>query len=213
METTTTTTRSTSTTEVVANLPLIPTEMWVSGIIPYIKSSRDARKVQEVSQELTEFSFVLEDFVTKSARETRKERKVLKDFVTKLRKLSIEVNDLKTASKRPQEPSCTKCAMRKCIKCRSIKKPRKPSGFAKPAPISDELARFLGEEPGTELSRIDVTRRITMYIRDHNLQKPEDRRVILCDETLLSLLNVGPEFKVTFFNLQTLMKCHYPKKK
>lgn len=92
------------------------------------------------------------------------------------------------------------------------KKKRKPAGIAKPGPISKELSAFLGVEPGTELARIEVTKQITAYIKKHNLQNPEDRRKIICDDRLMALLNVSPTDDVNFFNLQTLMKPHYIKK-
>ena len=37
---------------------------------------------------------------------------------------------------------------------------RQPSGFVKPAVISDELAGFLGKSKGTEMARTEVTREI-----------------------------------------------------
>ena len=42
---------------------------------------------------------------------------------------------------------------------------RPPSGFAKPAKISDELCQFLGEPSGTEMARTEVTKYLTKYIK------------------------------------------------
>ena len=47
---------------------------------------------------------------------------------------------------------------------------RQPSGFVKPAVISDELAGFLGKSKGTEMARTEVTREINSYIRANKLQ-------------------------------------------
>lgn len=88
---------------------------------------------------------------------------------------------------------------------------RAPSGFAKPAPISEELCKFLGVDNGTELARTDVTKQVTKYIKDHSLQNPSNKRHILPNETLKKLLKIGEGQEVTYFNLQTYMKVHFPK--
>jgi len=87
---------------------------------------------------------------------------------------------------------------------------KQPSGFAKPSKISKDLAKFLGVKQESMLARTDVTKRINSYIREHNLQLPENKRVILPDNKLSKLLNNGQE-EVTYFNLQRFMKVHFPK--
>lgn len=90
---------------------------------------------------------------------------------------------------------------------------RAPSGFAKPTPLSDELCLFLKVASGTELARTDVTKRITEYIKEHNLQNLNDKRIILPDKTLKKLLfGNGKMEDVTYFNLQKYLKHHFPKK-
>ena len=88
---------------------------------------------------------------------------------------------------------------------------KQPSGFAKPASISKELAKFLGVKSDMLLARTDVTKRINTYIKAHNLQNPENKRIIHPDTKLSKLLNNGKE-EVTYFNLQRYMKVHFPKK-
>ena len=89
---------------------------------------------------------------------------------------------------------------------------KKPSGFAKPTHISSELESFLGVESGTMLARTDVTKRITNYIKEHNLQNPDNRREIRPDAKLGTILTL-PEDKspVTYFNLQRCIKTHFHK--
>ena len=67
---------------------------------------------------------------------------------------------------------------------------RAPSGFVKPAPISDELADFLGKPQGSEMARTDVTREINKYIRANNLQDNENGRKINPDKSLCQLLKL-----------------------
>jgi chromatin remodeling complex protein RSC6 len=88
---------------------------------------------------------------------------------------------------------------------------RAPSGFAKPALISKELCSFLGVETGTEMARTEVTKHLTTYIKEHNLQDQANKRKILPDSKLQKLLNVTPSDEVTYFNLQKFMKVHFPK--
>ena len=87
---------------------------------------------------------------------------------------------------------------------------RAPSGFAKPALISDELCSFLGKPKGTEMARTEVTKNLTAYIKEHSLQAPDNKRRILPDSALQKLLNVGADEEVTYFNLQKYMKVHFP---
>lgn len=87
---------------------------------------------------------------------------------------------------------------------------RPPSGFAKPALISDSLCQFLGKPSGTEMARTEVTKELTQYIKQHSLQDSENKRRINCDSALKSLLNVSDSDEVTYFNLQRYMKIHFP---
>lgn len=87
-----------------------------------------------------------------------------------------------------------------------------PSGFAKPGPVSKELANFLGLKEGELIARTEVTKKITEYCKQHNLQKVEDKRTINVDPTLKKLLRIKKGEELTFFNLQKYMKVHYPNK-
>ncbi len=89
---------------------------------------------------------------------------------------------------------------------------KSPSGFAKPNKISDELCDFIGVPRGTEKSRTDITRYINTYVKEHNLNKPSNKRVILPDEKLKAILNVKDDEEVTFFILQRLISHHFPPK-
>ena len=91
------------------------------------------------------------------------------------------------------------------------KPPRAPSGFAKPALISKELCSFLGKPEGTEMARTEVTKHLTSYIKEHNLQDQSNKRKIIPDAALKKLLNVQPKDELTYFNLQRYMKVHFPK--
>ena len=87
---------------------------------------------------------------------------------------------------------------------------RAPSGFAKPTKISESLCNFLGVPSGSEMARTEVTKYLTKYIKEHQLQDQANRRIIICDSKLTTLLNVKPtDDAVTYFNLQRYMKPHF----
>lgn len=77
--------------------------------------------------------------------------------------------------------------------------------------MSKELCDFLNEPVGTEMARTVVTKHITNYVKEHNLQNQENRRQILCDDKLMNLLKVDDTVVLTYFNLQKYMKVHFIK--
>lgn len=101
--------------------------------------------------------------------------------------------------------------MEREIKKRAPKGKRKPSGFAKPALISDELCEFLNKPSGTELARTEVTQHLISYIKKHNLQKPENKKHIQPDNKLTTLLGLQQDDTLTFFNIQGYMNKHFQK--
>lgn len=88
---------------------------------------------------------------------------------------------------------------------------RQPSGFVKPTPISDELAKFLGKTVGTEMARTEVSKEINEYIRTHKLQNKDNGRIINADAKLTALLKLNKEDELSYFNLQRYMKHHFIK--
>jgi len=94
-----------------------------------------------------------------------------------------------------------------------------PSGFIKQAPISNEMADFLGKSHGTQMSRTEVTNEINAYIKKHDLQNKDKSigggRIILADEKLQSLLQIPQQIidakAFNYFKLQHYLKIHFPK--
>lgn len=86
------------------------------------------------------------------------------------------------------------------------------SGFLKPVQISKDMAKFTGWNPDDLRSRVDVTKYICKYIRDNNLQNPEDRRQIVADKKLSKLLeydSASDDKPLTYYRIQTYMKKHF----
>ena len=88
---------------------------------------------------------------------------------------------------------------------------RRPSGFVKPARISDELANFLKKDIGTEMARTDVSKEINAYIQANDLKDKKNGRIIHPDAKLTKLLKIGKEDELTYFNLQRYLKHHFAK--
>ena len=88
---------------------------------------------------------------------------------------------------------------------------RKPSGFAVPSPISNELCDFMKRPHGSQVARTEVTQFIIQYIRDNQLQYAENRKIIKPDKSLNVLLGTGKNDEVTYFNLQRYMNRHFTK--
>lgn len=135
------------------------------------------------------------------------------DFSAKLQQMiglfSTVKNDFKTLEKAVSKEM--KIAQKASAKKRANNGNRKPSGFVKPARISDELAVFLGKESGTEMSRTEVSKEINSYIVKHSLKNKDNGRIIHPDAKLTKLLKVAKEDELTFFNLQRYMKPHFAK--
>ena len=195
--------------------------------MPKKSKSKSAKKTQQAAAPVVEEQQVAptpEPVETQSTQSTETtedtslEPSVDDDFTSlmerfvALRKLTSDlIRDARRISKRVvRELRDAERKNRRRRKNKSTTK-RAPSGFAKPSAISEELCDFLNCEHGTQMARTEVTKFLTQYIKQHDLQDPSNRRRILCDEPLASLLSVGPEDEVTYFNLQKYMKPHFPK--
>jgi hypothetical protein len=102
----------------------------------------------------------------------------------------------------------------KQLKSQSLRIAKKPkrasresnSGFMKPAAITREMAEFAGWDANELKSRVDVTRVLCKYIKENHLQNPENRRQILPDAKLSSLLQLQAGEELTFLSLQKQIK-------
>jgi chromatin remodeling complex protein RSC6 len=145
-------------------------------------------KVSEVALKMSEFSAKLQQMNGMFA-SMRNDFKTLDKFVSR---------ELKAAAKASS-------------KKRRNTGNRKPSGFIKPTPISEELAKFLGKEVGTEMARTAVSKEINAYIQEHKLQDKANGRIIHADAKLSKLLKLSKDDELTYFNLQRYMKIHFSK--
>ena len=129
--------------------------------------------------------------------------KTSKSLTTEMKALTKDVNKLRLSK-----------GGKKVKKVANPDSPRKLGALEKPVPISDELAEFLGLTKGETQSRQFITKSINAYVKEHDLQNPENRRYILLDSEKglkLKALLRDPDQPLTFFNIQRYLKVHYPK--
>lgn len=88
-------------------------------------------------------------------------------------------------------------------KSKDGKKRKSGGGLNAPFRVSDDLAAVTGERI---LSRPQVTKKLWEYIRENNLQNPENKREILCDEMFSRVM--GGEAKVTMFTMNKYISPH-----
>jgi chromatin remodeling complex protein RSC6 len=89
---------------------------------------------------------------------------------------------------------------------------KKPSGFATPSKITDELCKFMDKENGSEIARTVVTKTLIDYIKKNKLENSENSQIIHPDQKLQNLLGITENDQLTYFNLQKHMNKHFIKK-
>jgi chromatin remodeling complex protein RSC6 len=174
---------------------------------------------------------------TENAESEKKERRVPTkeslhtDFEALLAKISGEVERLRAAKPKAKGVKFLKTINKDIkqlhsdvnrvnkFKKNGERKSSTSSGFLKPVNISSELAKFTGWDVSKAYSRTAVTKFICNYIKTKKLYEESDKRNILCDASLKSLLKYDPsnppkdeEGKpqpLTYFRLQQYLKSHF----
>jgi chromatin remodeling complex protein RSC6 len=86
---------------------------------------------------------------------------------------------------------------------------RKPSGFAKPSKVTNELCEFMNKKEGTEIARTEVTRALCSYIKENKLENKENSKIIAPDDKLKTLLGLEEGQELTYFTIQKFMNKHF----
>lgn len=172
------------------------------------KSASDAKAVSDVSTPTTRRvvsrDTVMEDFdslATSIDNELVRVREAGDKMVSVkfVRNLARQIRNLKNHSQ--------KIMKKRRVPVTSGDKPHN-SVFQLPVRISAELAQFFDWDPEVPKSRVEVTRALCNYIKENNLQNPNDRRLIVADARLAALLHYNPETNesLNYSRLQTYMK-------
>ena len=188
-------------------VPSVATTSQVPHVLPVIV--REVASVTDATATATTATASTATAVTPPVVEAPTDN-VLSNIIDKVNSLSAYIKEIQTSLKvLSKEYDKQQKIIEKAQKKRQNAK-NSPSGFAKPNKISDELCDFIGVPHGTEKSRTDITRLINAYVKEHNLNKPENKRFILPDTKLKKILNVGDSEEINYFILQKLISHHFP---
>lgn len=186
------------------------------------------QKVEEVIEDevIEVIEEVIEEEVVETTPSTKKPRKTVtkEDYIQMIDDLSelilAEVSNMKDKSHKTTgvkflkglntKLSAIKKVSSKLLKTKTKRQGTVQSGFLKPVPISDELRKFAGWEKDDLHSRVDVTKFICQYIKDKDLQNPDDRRQIIPDKDLKKILGLkSTKDPLHYYNIQTHIKHHF----
>jgi len=123
-----------------------------------------------------------------------------------LRTLNKRIKSLKTQVARINQRTSTKVV--------SSSSNGTNSGFLKPVKISSDMAKFTGWDPAELKSRVEVTKYLCNYIRENNLQNPNDKRQIIPDAKLSKLIKYDAKKEaepLRYYSLQKFLKPHFTK--
>lgn len=126
-------------------------------------------------------------------------------FRSQLTLLQNQVKDIERSSKKYIKQ------LERELSKRKPKGNRKPSGFARPSKISDKLCNFMNKPKGSELARTEVTQYLISYIKTNQLQNEENKRLIVPNNELKTLLGIQDNDELNYFNLQSYMNQHFIK--
>ena len=176
-------------------------------------TKKTSKTTKEAAPAPVEVAPTASPVVNEVVEETSGIQQKLNEFSAKLQQISSIFStmkgDFKTLEKNVSREM--KAAQKASSKRAKRAGNRQPSGFVKPTRISDELAKFLGKSLGTEMARTDVSKEINAYIRANKLQRPDNGRFIVPDAKLTTLLKLGKDDELSYFNLQRYMKPHFIK--
>ncbi len=162
----------------------------VAAVVPAVSEAAPEAPVQTVGDEIRGMVSTLTTM-----------RETISSLYTQLKKLEKRVaREIKDARKRKRRAR-VEGADGQVV-------PAKPSIFQIPTKLSDELCVFLGKPKGSEMSRSNVTKAVTTYIKEKNLKNKHD---ITPDAPLRKLLGVPSDQQLTYFNLQKYLNKHYVK--
>ena len=169
---------------------------------------------------------VTEDPVSEKRRRDVTRETVERDFDDLLRMLSEETQHIQSTEGKNSSVSVK--LLRQLVKrvkslksdtqrvskqrTRSSRPVNTSSGFMKPVKISKEMSKFVGWNPEELKSRVSITKALCQYIKDNDLQNPEDRRQIVPDSKLAKLLNYDQKVDgkpLTYYYLQQKIQPHF----
>jgi len=195
-----------------------------------VKPKKETNVEEEVKAVSVETATEVNDVTPKKKREVPTKDSVMEEFDSTIDFIEKEIENLRNSSAKTKGVKFLRSLRKRFNTLRAhtarVLKKRKPSnrknngnsGFLKPVSISSELSKFTGWDPAEKQSRVDVTKYICNYIKEKDLQNPDDRRQIRVNDDpklkkLLGYDSSKDEKPLTYYSLQTYMKKHFVKDK
>merc|ERR1711915_155188 len=82
---------------------------------------------------------------------------------------------------------------------------KKATGINAPLDVSKQLAKIIGTKDGEQISRPQVVKRLWAYLKEKNLQDPENKQWFTPDSTMAPIF--GKE-KIKCFSMSKYLKEH-----
>jgi chromatin remodeling complex protein RSC6 len=187
--------------EVVVAAPVVAAPVPTPAAVPAVEEKKEETVVSS-EERFAEFSKKIASLQETVKTLTSALSTLSKDFVA-LQKLSSK--ELKEASKKGGRRG------KKNQAANGTTTNRAQSGLTKPTLLSDDLCTFLGVPAKTQLGRSEVAKSIHGYVIKHNLQKAENKKIILPDATMKKLLNIQNGEELSYFNIMHYLKPHFIK--
>jgi len=174
----------------------------VEVVVDDTKTKVKRSNKKTIDMVLSDFDLLVETVLDKIKlmRENKKEKVGIR-FLTQVNKKikMLKQNTKKVAHKKP----------------RKNRKTNSNSGFLKPVEVSNQMCKFAKWDSDKLYSRVDVTKCVCAYIKEHDLQNSEDRRQIIPDKKLSKLLGYDSknDEPLRYYSLQSYLKKHFPKNK
>lgn len=211
--------------EIVAVVAVAPV-IAVAPVVEAEKEESEGEGEEKKTRKVITKQTVYEDFGTliskineEITKRTLPAEPVAEEANKKKRKLDagVPIKFLRTVNKRLAVLQSNASKMMK-LKNKSVRDNTK-SGLMKPVGISEALHKFLEGanyevNNNTKYARVDITRMIHSYVKDNNLRLETDKRVILPDAKLSTLLNFDAKTSkdpMTYFRLPQYLKSHFIK--
>jgi upstream activation factor subunit UAF30 len=117
--------------------------------------------------------------------------------------LARRLQEAENANMRPSRRAAAKVKGKKLVRKESSR-PRNTANnpFNKLFLLSEPLSKLVGAK---EMSRPQVVKHIWAYVKEHNLQDPKDRRILVCDELMLPVMKKP---KISCFAMNKILSDH-----
>lgn len=117
--------------------------------------------------------------------------------------LARRLQEVENSRVRPSRRAAAKVKGRKLVRKESSK-PRNNANnpFNKLFLLSEPLSKIVG---ATEMSRPQVVKNIWAYVKSHNLQDPNDKRIFICDDLMMAVMKKP---KISCFAMNKILSDH-----